>query len=389
MQISEVEIHQFTYPLEDVGVRDGHQVYAPGETLEQPGFVLTIRTDEGLEGQYRGFMQVPPMVTQIKMAAPEFLLGANPLEREGIWQKLWRAFRHSDHLGLGPIDIALWDLAGKHHRSSVATLLGGYRDHIPAYASTTHPDTAPDGLSSAKAYADYAEACLEKGYPAFKIHPWGDPDRDIELCRAVADRVGDEMDLMLDPASEYDTYIDALRVGRALDELEFLWYEDPLADAGEGAYTTKRLAEDLDTLILGCEHVRSGPFGRADHLRTDALDLMRADAHLDGGITGAMKIARLAEAFGIDVEFHVGGPSHLHCLSAVRNNNYHEHGLVHPKFDWMIAMGLKGYTEQVDANGKIAVPDGPGLGVEIDWAFITENQTDHTIIDKPGSSGLN
>ena len=389
MQIKEIEIHEFTYQLNDASTKDGHQVSSPGEVLEQPGFVLSIRTDTGLEGHYRGFMQVPGMVTQVKMAAPEFLIGADPLEREGIWQELWRAFRHTDHLGLGPIDIALWDLAGKYHDTSISTLLGGYRDSIPAYASATHPGDDPDGLTNPESYADFAETCLEAGYGGFKIHPWGEPERDIQLCQAVAERVGSEMDLMLDPASEYQTYSQALRVGRAIDELDFFWYEDPLWDTGQSAYATGQLVDELDTPMLGAEHARTGPFGRADHLIAGGMDLVRGDAHLDGGITGVMKIARVAEAFGVDVELHVGGPAHLHCLSAIRNNNYHEHGLLDPIFEWMIARGFKGDPERLNSDGTVSVPTGSGLGVDIDWDLIEKRQTDHTIIDESGASGLN
>ena len=388
MEITAVELHEFTYQLEDVGSRDGHQVYEPGNTLAQPGFILTIRADTGHEGHYRGFMQVPGMVTQITMAAPEFLIGQNPLERERLWQELWRAFRHGDHHGMGPIDIALWDLAGKYYGASISSLLGGYRTAIPVYASTAHPDVATNGLHDADAYARYATELRDAGYSGFKIHPWGDPERDIELCRVVAERVGGDMDLMLDPASEYETYAEALRVGRVLDELGYFWYEDPLADTGQSAYVTGRLADALQTPVLGCEHVRSGPFGRADHLRDNALDLIRADAHLDGGITGVMKIAHLAEAFGIDVEPHVGGPAHLHCLSAIRNANYHEHGLLHPHFDWMTDRGFVGTVEAVE-DGLVTVPDGPGLGVDIDWDLVEAHQTNLTVIDEPGASGLN
>lgn len=301
MRISEVEIHEFTYRLDDVGTADGHQSYDPGSLSEPPGFILTIRTTDGLEGHYRGFMFTPPMVTQIEMAAGDFLIGEDPLEREGIWQDLWTAFRHTDHLGMGPIDIALWDLAGKHYGESVAGLLGGYREAVPAYASTYMGDAAADGLSSPTAYADFAEACRDAGYPAFKIHGFNEPQRDIRVCEAVAEAVGDEMDLMLDPASSYDTYAVTLRVGRVLDELDFFWYEDPMADTGQSINMNKKLARELDTPILGVEHVRTGPFGRADHLTDEALDMVRADAHLDGGITGVMKIANVTEAFGVDV----------------------------------------------------------------------------------------
>ena len=388
MRITEVELHEFAYELEGVGSSHGHQVYDPDSTLRPPGFVLTIRTADGTEGHYRGFMFTPPMVTQIEMAGPAFLLGRDPLEREAIWQDCWKAFRHTDHLGLGPIDIALWDLAGKHYDESIGDLLGGFRESVPAYASTFSADTVDGGLSSPEAYAEFARTCRDRGYPAYKIHPFGDPGRDIELCRAVAEAVGDEMDLMIDPASEYETYAETLRVGRVLDDLGFFWYEDPMADTGESLNMAKKLARELETPILGTEHVRTGPFGRADHLADEALDLVRADAHLDGGITSVMKIAHLTESFGLDVELHVGGPAHLHCMSAIRNTNYFEHGLLHPQVEWMSAQGFEANPEQLNPDGTVTIPDGPGLGVSIDWDFVEANQTDHTIIDSAGASGL-
>jgi L-alanine-DL-glutamate epimerase-like enolase superfamily enzyme len=389
MRITEIEIHEFTFALEDVGSDRGSQVYEPGSTLEPPGFVLTIRTEDGTEGQYRGFYFVPPMLAQIRMVAPEFLLGRDPLEREEIWQDLWTALRHTDHIGMGPIDVALWDLAGNHFDVPVSALLGGTAEPVPAYASTFSADEEPDGLSTPAAYAEFAEDCRDAGYPAFKMHGFGDPDADIEMCRAVDEAVGDGMDLMLDPASSYDTYAETLRVGRALDEMDYFWYEDPMADGGESIEMNRQLAGDLAMPTLGVEHVRGGPYSRTDHLASDALDMVRADAHLDGGITGVMKMARIAEGFGRDVELHVGGPAHLHCMTAIRNTNYYEHGLLHPQgVDWMVDQGFVESPEQVDADGTVAIPDGPGLGVEIDWDLVERRLTDHEVIDSPGAGGL-
>jgi L-alanine-DL-glutamate epimerase-like enolase superfamily enzyme len=388
MRIAEIEIHEFTYRLEDVGSNQGRQTYQPGSVAEPPGFVLTVRTADGLEGHYRGFMYVPPTVAQVKMAAPEFLLGRDPLNREGIWQDLWRAFRTTDHVGVGPIDVALWDLAGNHYGESVSKLLGGFRDSVPAYASTYMGGTADGGLNSPEAYAAFAEECRDRGYPAFKIHPFGDADRDVDVVRAVGEAVGDEMDLMLDPANEYRTYAEALQVGRVCDEYDFFFYEDPMSDVGESLHLARRLSRKLDTPLLGLEHSRTGPFGTANYLSEDVFEFVRGDAHLDGGITGAMKLAHLTESFGVDLELHVGGPAHLHCMSAIRNSNYFEHGLLHPQVDWMANQGFVTDVERIDDSGQIAVPDGPGLGVEIDWEFVDRRSTGHTVVDTAGASNL-
>jgi len=388
MKIKEVEIHDFAYRIEDVSSGGEHLHYEPGESVEMPGFILTIRSDEGFEGHYRAFLFTPPMRSQVEMMARGYLIGRDPLEREGLWQTLWKGFRHTDHLGLGPIDIALWDLAGEYLDESVSTLLGGYRDCVPAYASTFFADDHEGGLNSPEAYVDFAHECRKRGYQGFKIHPFCDPTLDIELCRAVSEAVGEEMVLMLDPASEYDTYAQALRVGKALDECGFFWYEDPMADTGQSIQKLSTLSNALETPILSAEHVRGGPFSRADHISYAGVELVRADAHLDGGITGVMKIAHVAEAFGRDVELHVGGPSHLHCMSAIRNTNYFEHGLLHPRTHWMSAQGFIKPVEVIDEDGTIPIPDGPGLGVEIDWEFVEDRQTSHTLIDEPGTSGL-
>ena len=382
MEISEIEIHEFKYRLDDVGRRpDGESMYVPGSTANPNGFILTIRTDEGHEGHYKGHIKAAVGATQIKGVASDFLIGRNPLKREPIWQDLWRSMRHTDHIGVGAIDIALWDLAGHYYDASISELLGGRRqDRVPAYASTMSGN--PE-LDTPDVYADFAEECLEKGYPAFKIHPLGDPDLDIEVCRTVADRVGDEMELMLDPSSTYPTFADAVRVGKVLDELDFFWYEDPLRETGDSIYAMRRLTEEVDTAVLGIEHSRTEPFGATNHMFNDALDMVRVDTHLGGGLTSVMKIVHSAETAGFDVEPHIGGPSHLHLVSTLRNTHYFEHGLLHPEvgFEWTNNQGYKEPVEQINSDGTISVPEGTGLGVEIDWDFVEDQLTDHTVID--------
>lgn len=181
-------------------------------------------------------------------------------------------------------------------------------------------------------YTDFAEEYLKKGYLAFKIRPHGEPVTDIDICRAVAERVGDEMDLMLDPSSCYGSFHEAVRVGKVLDKLGFVWYEEPLWDTGDSIYAMRRLAEEVETPILGIEQSRTELFCTFDHLMNGALEIV----HIDGGLTSGQKICRTVETVGMDVEPHVDGLEHLQLASTLRNTHYFEDGLLHPEvgFEW-------------------------------------------------------
>jgi L-alanine-DL-glutamate epimerase-like enolase superfamily enzyme len=381
-RITKIESTEFAFPLEDVGT-DGagfNIVYDPGETTYRKLFGLKIHTDTGITGEYVGGNS--PAAAQINLFA-DYLIGRNPLHRERHWSEIKRALRKYDRMGMGPIDIALWDFAGKYHDAPLHELLGTYRTKLPAYASTYHGDEN-GGLDSPAAFADFAEECLDRGYPGFKIHGWGgddasrDVDREVETVHAVGDRVGDDMDLMLDPACELETFADALRVGRACDEQGFYWYEDPFRDAGTSQFAHQKLGQKLSTPILQTEHIR-GLEIHTDFIANGATDFVRADPEYDAGITGAMKVARVAEGFGLDVEYHAPGPAQRHCLAATRNANYYELALVHPDAPNPVAPvyadGYSDYIDTIDADGCVQVPTGPGLGVTYDWQFIKSHAT--------------
>jgi L-alanine-DL-glutamate epimerase-like enolase superfamily enzyme len=381
-EIVKIESVEFAYSIPDVGV-DGNGfnlVYEPGSTIERKLFGIQVHTDTGITGEYVGGNS--PGAAQINTLA-DYLIGKNPLEREKLWSEVKRALRKYDRMGMGPIDIALWDFAGKYYDAPIHELLGTYRKRLPAYASTYHGDDA-GGLDSPEAFADFAEECLEMGYGGFKIHGWGGGDelrsldREIEAVHAVGDRVGDEMDLMHDPACELETFADALKLGRALDKEGFFWYEDPYRDGGISQHGHRKLRQQLDTPILQTEHIR-GLEPATDFVANEATDFMRADPEYDGGITGAMKRTRVAEGFGIDVEFHAPGPAQRHCIAAARNANYYELALVHPECPNTQPPVYQGeYSDMIDTiddDGTVPVPDGPGLGVDYDWEYIEDNRT--------------
>ncbi|MFB6297493.1 MAG: enolase C-terminal domain-like protein [Salinirussus sp.] len=378
--IERIETVEFSYLLEDVGTPPGgfDIVYAPGDTMERRQFAVRIECSDGLAGEYVGSNS--PGAAQMNLIA-DYLVGRDPLCREHHWSEMKRALRKYDRMGIGPLDIALWDYAGKKYDAPIHELLGTHCERIPAYASTYQGDHS-GGLDSPAAYADFAETCLDRGYPGYKIHGWDgdwrDPDRLEATVRAVGNRVGDEMSLMVDPACDLDTFAEALQVGRACDDHGYFWYEDPYRDGGLSQHGHRKLREALATPLLQTEHVR-GLEPHADFAATGATDFLRADPEYDAGITGARKIAAVAEGFGLDVEFHAPGPAQRHCIAATRNTNFYELALVHPECPNttppVYGDGYRDDFDAIDGDGTVPVPDGPGLGVDYDWDYVETNAT--------------
>jgi L-alanine-DL-glutamate epimerase-like enolase superfamily enzyme len=382
-KITRISVYRYETELRELG-RDYNgfnSVYQAGAVSRGGGRVLKIETDAGISGEYAG--GDGPSYAQLAMFA-RYLLGRDALQRELIYNDVKRALRKHDRMGIGPVDIALWDIAGKLHNAPVWQLLGGWKTSLPAYASTYHGDDN-GGLDSPEAFADFAVQCRDMGYPAFKIHGWGRGPiaREVATVLEVRRHVGDTMDLMIDPACEYETFADALRVGRACDEARFFWYEDPFKDGGVSRFAHRKLRQMIKTPLLQGEHVR-GFEQQVDFIVAEATDFVRADPDYDSGITGVMKLAHAAEGFGLDVEIHAPGPPHRACMAAIRNTNYYELGLVHPKVPAPRSVYADGYSDALDAvdeRGHVPVPQGPGLGVTIDWDFVHHHQTDVTVYE--------
>ena len=289
------------------------------------------------------------------------------------------------HSDLGVVDICLWDIAGKIYEEPLFQLLGGERKPLPAYASTLHGDEN-GGLTTPQDFADFAVACKEMGYPAFKIHGWGlageNIQREVDNVLAVRDAVGPNMDLMIDPANEVKNFGDTLRLGKACDEAQFFWWEDVMMDGGVSTFVHRKLRELIKTPLLQTEHIRM-PEQHMNFVIADGTDYVRVGAHEDGGITGAMKIFHACESVGLDVETHGPGPVHRHLMSAVRNTNYYELGLVHPNVRTTKAPVYVNYSDDLDAideNGCVIAPTGPGIGVPLDWDWINAHKTGTTVL---------
>ena len=356
-----------------------HAGLEPGGRYTRSAYALRILTDIGVTGEYVGGSAVD------YANLPSFLhhlIGKNPLERERIYVDAKRATRAQARIGTAPVDIALWDLAGKYHNAPISQLLGGYKRSLPTYVATARGEESnhSGGLNSSEAYADFAEQCLELGYAGFKIHGWENTtaERERATVHAVGKRVGGKMAMMLDCFNALTTFAEAVAVGQACDEEGYFWYEDPYADCGISQFAHRKLRQLVKTPLLITENVRSLE-PRVDFILADATDFVRGDVNYDG-ITGSMKLVHAAEGLGIDIEFHSPGPAQRQCIAAIRNTNFYELSGAHPVAPNTnyFQVYKDGYSDELDAcdqNGEFPVPKGPGLGVEYDWDLISKWRT--------------
>ncbi len=350
----------------------------PGTNVGAFG-VLTISTDSGVEGTafVGGAHTRTETVAQLiaEVVRPQ-LIGADALDIGIIWERLWQQERMLGTVAIGAVDVALWDILGRTAGLPIHRLLGTARTTIPVYVSSwVH--RRPD---------DYAAEALHyrsEGFGAYKIHPPTQLrlragldvplQQDIETARAVREAVGPDYTLMWDSPWVYG-YEEALRFGRVLEELDYLWYEDPLQS--DDVYGYERLRRHLRIPLLATEMTAGGPYDYPQWILRGATDYLRGDVAFKGGITALMKIVRTAEVFRLGFEPHdgfnpLGNAAGAHVAMAAPNAGWFEVLAIHPTgeygFEWLnygLATPLK--IEQ----GLLHAPTAPGLGVEIDWDLI-------------------
>ncbi|MFF2383324.1 enolase C-terminal domain-like protein [Streptomyces sp. NPDC058108] len=353
MKITHVEVHRIDVPAASPPFRWRDGLSASPEVGD--GAVLHIGTDEGAEG-VAVFARPGAFTTLTELVDRVFrdeLLGADPFQREWLWHRVWELDRiHELPLPtLGLIDIALWDLAGRYHGQPVWRLLGGFREAIPAYASTST-------FSSTEEFLDVADQCLALGYRGIKLHAWGDARRDAALCLALRDHVGPDVPLMYDGSAGFDLP-DAIRLGRALTEADYLWYEEPMREFSISAY--QKLAEAVDVPLLVAETSDGAHMNSADFIRAGAATFgVRAGTTLRGGITGAMRTAHLADAYRLRAEVHGSDIPNHHLCMAISNTTYYES---------LVTSTHVVRERHVDDMGLVHAPTGPGIALPLDFGY--------------------
>jgi L-alanine-DL-glutamate epimerase-like enolase superfamily enzyme len=268
------------------------------------------------------------------------------------------------------IDNCCWDILGKAVNLPVYRNHGAYRDKVMAYGSSQHHKNAEDFVTEVK-------RCKDAGFKAYKIHPPGgtapiaDSYRlDMEICTAVRQAAGDDFTLMLDPVGVYDRY-QALEVGRHLDKLGYLAFEDPLPTTDIDGLVELRSKVDVP---LHVGEFLFSIYNYPEYLRRGAMDAVRFVVDNVGGITEGMKIGHLAECFGMPCVPHNWGNAfdqsvHFQCELAMPNAPWYEKTL--PQAGVADLQGASDLpylkdTFRVQPDGYVHASTKPGLGCEID-----------------------
>ncbi len=330
--------------------------------------LLTIRTDAGVDGHaFLGTSNRSAELDGLSLTTylKPVVMDQDPLARERLHETMIFLQNNTTMRAIGAVDVALWDIGGKVAGLPIHQLLGSYRESIPAYVSSAR-------LGSVEEYADEAAEMKAAGWAAYKIHPPAeDIQEDIEICRAVRAAVGDDYRVMLDSIWAYD-YPQALEVGRAIQDLGYYWYEDPLA--GDDLFNYVKLRQNLHIPLMATEHSPGGFTAYAPWLVHQATDYLRGDVAVKGGITAVMKTAHLAEAFHMNYEIHHGGNSlnnvaNLHCAMAIKNTEMFEVLLPTEAQKYGLVEDI-----EADANGFVHAINEPGLGAKIDFDLIERNK---------------
>ncbi len=325
--------------------------------------IVRVTTDGGLVGVASGDRMLG------FQGHESLFVGEDPLAIE----RHYRVLSNLDfHYGrCWPLDLALWDLAGKILGAPCWKLLGGLANRVRAYASS-------GTLREPAAQADAAEAYLAQGFPALKLRfHRGDWRADLRALEAVRARVGGRLELLVDCNQGWRlpwdtqapwTFKDALAVARELERLDVYWMEEPLHRADRAGM--RALREATAVRIAGGEMTRQLHELR-ELIDGGCVDVLQPDAALVGGITGLKRIAVIAQEHHVVFTPHtwtngMGVTANAHLVAGLADAPFLEYPFDPPEWslqrrDFMLSSPL-----QVDAQGWITLSDAPGMGYALD-----------------------
>ena len=382
MKITRITSHVLGYDLpEPLG-------YSQQYYHKRTAHLVEVETDEGITGWGECFGAGNIALANkgiVEQVIQPMVLGMDPLDRDVIWHKVYNLMRDHGQKGmplqsLSGVDIALWDIAGKVAGLPLHKLIGGaHRDRIEVYGygMMLRPESA-DSLVAR--FTDEAAAIKNMGFKATKMKIGLGPKDDVRLIEAVRRGVGDDYRFMIDANHAYTTH-DAFYVGRAMEEFDPYWFEEPVAPEDLDGY--RELRSGLRVNISGGE-AEFNRWGWRALLECRGLDIAQPEVCALGGISEYLRVLALCHAHFTPVVNHVWGSAiavatNMHLLAAMpplpgglfpwepmlefdtTDNKFRDDLLTTP-------LNIQG---QVAANdGLVALPNGPGLGVTPDRDFI-------------------
>lgn len=305
------------------------------------------------------------------------LIGADALATEAIWPTLYNMLRDHGQKGLpiealSAVDIALWDLKGRHLGLPVHRLLGGpLRTSVQAYATGFYRRRHGDPMAY---LPEEARERVAEGFTGIKLKVGFGLDHDTRLCAAVRHAIGDRISIMVDANHAYDA-TGAIQLGRAIGDLDIAWLEEPVPPEDLSGYREVKAALTIPVAGGEAEFTR---WGFRQLITERCVDILQPDVCAAGGISECKKIADMANAFGVRVNPHVWGTgvglaASLQLIAALPHNPPAlfplEPLLEFDCSEHPIRMAVL-RSPILQREGRVEVPHGPGLGIEIDRAAL-------------------
>jgi L-alanine-DL-glutamate epimerase-like enolase superfamily enzyme len=345
----------------------------------QDGLLVRIHTDDGLVGL--GEVDSSPAIAKAIIEAPSshklcnglaaLLIGENPLEIGRLWQKMYKGSLYYGRRGaaihaISGVEIALWDIAGKAAGKPIHALLGGARrDRVKAYASTLMPDKPKDAARA-------VETQMKAGFKAVKLG-WGplgqSAELDVALVAAAPTAGGDDLDLMIDVGNGWQSARDGIDRARRMEEYNPFWIEEPFWPDDYAKYAA--LAAAVSTPIAGGEEETTlADFERL--VEKGNVEILQPDVTRAGGISECLRVADYARRQGRRCVLHAWSTgiikaATLQVLAAMEEAEYMEYCVQTTDLNQRLVaerFPLK--------DGYVAIPNGPGLGIELDEAALKE-----------------
>ncbi|MFL9900552.1 mandelate racemase/muconate lactonizing enzyme family protein [Paraburkholderia fungorum] len=321
--------------------------------------LVTITTDAGITGEGYAFsfdIERMQSIAALAQSLKKLYIGRDPHDVEALWAETFRSLNFYGQGGIAviamtPFDVACWDIIGKAAQRPLYQLFGACRSSVPIYAS--------GGLwlsSTLEELGAEAKKFLAQGFRAMKLR-LGSPrwQQDVARVECVRDAIGEDIALMVD-ANQGLTPDKAIRLGRALEKFNLVWFEEPLPtwdDAGNAALTAA-----LDTAIASgeTEYTR---YGVRRMVEARAANIMMPDLQRMGGYTEMRKVAGYLATRDVPISPHIFTEHSMHIVASAQNGLYCE------SFPWFEPLFQQKVT--LDSDGRAALPKRPGVGFEFDW----------------------